>query len=345
MKQVEIIGKFYDNHSLAIINREIAIRLSDKEKYPDIELAITPMDQHDSQYKIKKDSLRILKELEAKEVEADIQIRHTYPPMWRWPALSKTKVVYIQPWEYTKIPFEWQYKFEQFADYLITPSQWSMNNFLDSGLSPHKAAVVANGYDSNIFNSSNRTSQQYSSVNKFTFVYVGNGQYRKGLDILLNAWQESTSQKDNVKLIIKDSPQVYGQTDLLSRVIQMEYKTQCAEIEYIDRILSQEEMSKLYSEHDILIHPYRGEGFGMHVQEAMACGCIPMVTAGGPTDEFVSDSNAIRISSALMFKDLTSPEVFAIKPGDSLTIMGGHGVILEPDIQDLKTKSGLIGCN
>ena len=87
---------------------------------------------------------------------------------------------------------------------------------------------------SSIFNLSNRTSQQYSSVNKFTFVFVGNAQYRKGLDVLLNAWQESTSQKDNVKLIIKDSPQVYGQTDLLSRVIQMEYKTQCAEIEYIE---------------------------------------------------------------------------------------------------------------
>ena len=63
-----------------------------------------------------------------------------------------------------------------------------------------------------------------------------------------------------------------------------------------------------------------------------------MVTAGGPTDEFVSDSNAIRISSGLMFKDLTSPDVFAIKPGDALTIMGGHGIILEPDVQDLKNK-------
>ena len=105
---------------------------------------------------------------------------------------------------FVKIPFEWQYKFEQFADYLVTPSTWSMNNFLDAGLGPHKAAVIPNGYDSNLFNTLTRTSQLYSPNNKFTFVYVGNSQYRKGLDILLNAWQNVTSQKDNVKLIIKD---------------------------------------------------------------------------------------------------------------------------------------------
>ena len=104
--------------------------------YPNINLAITPIDQYDSQYKINKDSLKLLKNLESKEVEADIQIRHTYPPIWRWPAHKKTKIIYIQPWEYVKIPFEWQYKFEQFADYLITPSSWSMNNFLDAGLAP-----------------------------------------------------------------------------------------------------------------------------------------------------------------------------------------------------------------
>ena len=80
---VEILGKFYDNHSLAIINREIAIRLQDKEKYPNINLVITPIDKYESQYKVNKDTIKILKELEAQEIEADIQIRHTYPPIWR----------------------------------------------------------------------------------------------------------------------------------------------------------------------------------------------------------------------------------------------------------------------
>ena len=338
MKQVEIIGKFYDNHSLSIINREIAICLGNKEKYPNIELMITPIDQYDSQYKLNKTVLQNLKELEAKEIEADIQIRHTYPPIWRWPSQKKTKIVYIQPWEYSKIPFEWQYKFEQFADFLVTPSNWTINNFLNAGLSPSKSVVIPNGYDPLIFDGSKRVDKIYSAQNKFTFVYVGNAQYRKGLDILLNAWKEATSKDDNVKLIIKDSPQIYGETDLLARIIQLEYKSQCAEIEYIDNILSQEEMAQLYINHDILIHPYRGEGFGMHVQEAMACGCIPMVTAGGPTDEIVNDQNSVRISANMILKDLTSPEVFAMKPGDAFTLMSAHGTILEPDAQDLITK-------
>ena len=37
--KIEIIGKFFDNHSLSIINREIATRLSDK-----FDVYITPVD-------------------------------------------------------------------------------------------------------------------------------------------------------------------------------------------------------------------------------------------------------------------------------------------------------------
>jgi glycosyltransferase involved in cell wall biosynthesis len=338
-KNIEIIGKFYDNHSLAIINREVAIRLGDEEVFPNINLTITPVDQFNSVYKIKKDHIKKLKELESKESKPDIQIRHTYPPIWRWPVSDKTKIVYIQPWEYTKIPFEWQYKFEQFADYLITPSQWSINNFLDAGLSPKKAGVVANGYDPQIFNTDSRIRDPHYSINnKFTFIFVGNAQYRKGLDILLNAWQQATKLNDNVKLIFKDSPQIYGETDVLNRIIQLQYKTVCAEIEYIDKILSNQEMADLYKQSEVLIHPYRGEGFGMHVQEAMATGCIPMVTAGGPTDDFLTNQNSVRINSAMILQDITADHIFAIKPGDALTMMGAHGTILEPDVSDLVNK-------
>ena len=27
-------------------------------------------------------------------IEADIQIRHTYPPIWRWPVHKKTKIIF-----------------------------------------------------------------------------------------------------------------------------------------------------------------------------------------------------------------------------------------------------------
>ena len=106
---IEILGKFYDNHSLTIINRNIALRLSEKK---DVQLCITPLDQYTPESKLPKKIVKKLKQLESVENEAspDIQIRHSYPPVWNWPNDDKTKVIFIQPWEFSKVPFEWQYK-------------------------------------------------------------------------------------------------------------------------------------------------------------------------------------------------------------------------------------------
>ena len=117
---IEIVGKFYDNHSLTIINRNLAIMLAKCK--PDWDIYITPLDQVDPTANLNKTTIKDIKELEKKDLEdkvVDIQIRHTYPPVWNWPKDKKTKIVYIQPWEFTKAPFEWQYKFETFADSLI----------------------------------------------------------------------------------------------------------------------------------------------------------------------------------------------------------------------------------
>ncbi len=125
--KVEIVGKFFDNHSLSIINRYIAIELDKLSETNEVEVCITPIDKLDPSFKVDKKFLKKLTELSKDrnpDKKVDIQIRHTYPPMWVWPNNPETKVIYIQPWEFSRVPFEWQYKFETFADHVIVPSTW-----------------------------------------------------------------------------------------------------------------------------------------------------------------------------------------------------------------------------
>jgi len=334
--KIEFIGKFYDNHSLTIINRNIVTRLSKK-----FDVYITPLDKYDSQYKISTELVKNLKKLETKDLgesNPDIQIRHSYPPIWNWPVGDKTKVIFIQPWEYPKVPFEWQYKFENFADALIIPSNYVKQIFLDGGLNPAKAFVVPNGFNSEIYNTDKSSLKPMFGINpdRFNFVFVGNSQWRKGLDILINTWHKSFKKYDKCTLIIKDNPQIYGKNNILNEVIKMQYRTECAEVIYIDQNLSEDEMANLYKMSNVLVHPYRAEGFAMHVQEAMACGCLPVVPTGGPTDDFVPDELGLKIPTTPQTVRINDDQVFAMKPGDAMTRMSTHTFINEPSGQHLE---------
>ena len=114
-------------------------------------------------------------------------------------------------------------------------------------------------------------------LDKFNFVYVGNSQWRKGLDLLINAWHKCFKSYDNARLIIKDNPAIYGKNSVLNEIVKMQYKTGCAPVTYIDDNVSDETMADIFKASKVVVHPYRAEGFGMHIQEAVACGCVPIL--------------------------------------------------------------------
>jgi len=336
MINVEILGKFFDNHSLSIINRNLALKLN---KSKDINLCITPLDSINTDFNLNVNTIKKLEKIALNEINnIHIQLRHSYPPIWNWPENKETKIIYIQPWEFSKVPFEWQYRFENFADALCVPSNYEKQIFITGGMNPDKINTIPNGYDENIFN--NESVEPFPGVNpkKYNFVFVGNGQWRKGVDILLNAWNDAFAKYDNCAIIIKDNPSVYGMNNLLNEIVKMQYKTGCADIIYIDDNLSEKEMASIYKNCKFIIHPYRAEGFGMHIQEAVACGCFPILPAIGPHTEFIPEDAGLRIAVNKQMIDISNSEYFALKPGDATTLMSSHTFVNEPVTESLKSQ-------
>lgn len=330
---IEIIGKFFDNHSLSIINRNLAIGLAAKN-----DVYITPLDGFTPDAKLDKEIVKKLKTIMSKKwgkKEADLQIRHSYPPIWRWPVSAKTKVIYIQPWEHSKQLLEWQYKWEQFADALIVPSKWQANHVLNAGINPDKLYVVPNGFDDKIFNQTKVAAPSFMPTNSKNFIYVGCAQWRKGLDILLNAWKTTFKRSDNVCLIIKDTPQIYGTNNVLNEIVKLQYHNNCGKIIYLDDNFSNTELAAIYKNSDVVVQPFRAEAFGMPIQEAVACGCIPITPEYAPTEEFIGDVG-LKIGVKRINIDMEDKQVFALRPGDSTTMMNSYGAVDEPDSESLK---------
>src|SRR5207302_1409289 len=76
-------------------------------------------------------------------------------------------------------------------------------------------------------------------------------------------------------------------------------RSDAAEIEYLHQNLREEELAGLYTACDCLVHPYRGEGFGLPIAEAMACGLPVIVTGYGAALDFCNDENAFLIPASI----------------------------------------------
>jgi glycosyltransferase involved in cell wall biosynthesis len=69
--------------------------------------------------------------------------------------------------------------------------------------------------------------------------------------------------------------------------------------------LSDDEIPRLYASCDCLVHPYRGEGYGLTVAEGMAAGLPVIVPEGGSTADFCDAATALLVPSHPLVLDRT----------------------------------------
>jgi len=314
-------GSQFVYHSLALVNRE-QCKLLDNE----YNLSLVPYEP--DTFKPMEPELKKLEALVLKKVpKVDVHIRHQWPFNPNPPNVGKWVV--IQPWEFGSLPQDWVPLFKDKVDEMWVPSQYVRDVYIASGVPAEKVYVIPNGIDPKRFNPS---IEKYKINNtNFKFLFVGDTIHRKGIDILLNAYIQEFTSKDKVTLVIKDmgSDSFYKGQTMKEKIIAIQDDKSMPNLLYIDAKLTDQEMAGLYPACDVLVHPYRGEGFGLPILESMACGVPTIVSNGGSCLDFCNNKNSIFVDAPKKIYDTT-------KLGQTQLV--SNLWLLEPDINDLKVK-------
>jgi glycosyltransferase involved in cell wall biosynthesis len=294
-------GSQFVHHSLALVNRELCLRLIAAGH----EVSILPFepDEFDPHTDARLASLadRVGARLSR---PAEIHLRHQWPPNFEPPADGRW--VMIQPWEYGGIPQTWVEPMSTMVDEIWVPSTFVRECYLRSGVPADRVAVVPNGVDCERFHPhvqplalSDLGGASHPNVGSSTykFLFVGGTIVRKGIDLLLRAYLQAFTAAQDVCLVIKDmGTQTFYRGQTFGEMIRRIQGTAGApRILYLTDDLPPAQLPALYTACDCLVHAYRGEGFGLPIAEAMACALPVLVTNYGAALDFCDHETAYLI--------------------------------------------------
>lgn len=242
----------------------------------------------------------------------DVTIRHCFPPVWD--PVQYGKLLMIQPWEYGYLPGKWV-EGARNAHEIWAYSRFVRDVYVRSGVPAEKVHVVPLGFDPALYHpAAEFTWAGEGPLPQTRLLCVGGLQERKGADVLLDAYRRAFTRADDVVLLVKDmgTDSFYRGSPLSAAFRQAAASAEGPRILYTDQNLSEKQLASLLRGATCLPLPYRGEGFALPPLEAMACGVMPLVTAGGPTDDYLDDRVALRIPAdrrSLGSRRIGSPEL------------------------------------
>jgi glycosyltransferase involved in cell wall biosynthesis len=176
------------------------------------------------------------------------------------------------PWESTVIPDTW-FEMLKHCDEIWTTSDWNAEIFESNGMKDVK--VYPHGIDP-IWKPKRR---EESDVIKF--LHIGEPAPRKAGQMVVDAFGGLFGNNPAYSLTIK----AYGHntTRALNNYIDKEIvglpHIVYNNVKLITETLSEEELVRLYHDHDVLIYPSYGEGFGFIPLQALATGMPVICTA------------------------------------------------------------------
>ncbi len=176
--------------------------------------------------------------------------------------------------------------------------------YINSGVNPDKIRYFPWGVDESVFKLV-VPKRELPTKKTFRFLYVGGTILRKGFDRVLEAYLQEFTAEDDVCLVVKDvgTTSFYQPQSMQSDIRQAQGCSTNPQIVYYSEDFSPGQLASLYAACNCIVAPYRGEGFGLPILEAMACGLAPIVPQGGPTDDFVNNENGFFLPTQVIHAD------------------------------------------
>ena len=322
-------GSFFLPSSLAHVNREL---LREILETGNLEIGAVPFEDNSSVSTTSRFQA-VAERFGHVLSDADFHLRHHWPPNFTRPASGK--LVLMQHWEFGRIPSAWIAPIGENVDQIWTATNYVRNCYLDSGIAPENVTVVPLGVDPGLFNPQS-TPMSLETKKSFKFLFVGGTLYRKGIDLLLQAYRSAFSRDDDVCLVIKDmgTSTFYRNQHAGDTIRAMQQDPSCPEILYMTEDLEDDAVASLYAACDCLVHPYRGEGFGLPVAEAMACALPTIVTAGGACDDFCDGETSFLVPATrrdIQFEQPTAGQAWLLEPDSGVLVEQMREVFEHPD--------------
>src|SRR5208282_2725817 len=150
------------------------------------------------------------------------------------------------------------------AQRLLCPSDFVVKTFLDQGFPPEKLLRHIYGFDPKVYYPGDR---EPDTERGLTMLFVGVCAVRKGVHFALDAWLQSPAHRNGVFQIAGEFLPAYAQK-LSSQLAHPSVKV----------LGHRTDVADLMRKSDILVLPSIEEGFGLVVVEAMASGCVPLIS-------------------------------------------------------------------
>jgi GT2 family glycosyltransferase len=186
------------------------------------------------------------------------------------------------------LPPEWVRQ-ANLMDEVWVPSSFNKRTFRDSGVKV-PIRVVPLGVNPAYFSPEIRGQK---AKDDFIFLSVFEWGARKAPDILLRAFSDEFSAKEPVRLLCKANnfdPDVSIRAEIAELALRKDGgRIVIAE----NQILQHYELGVLYRSADCFVLPTRGEGWGMPILEAMACGLPVIATHWSSQTDFMTVANSL----------------------------------------------------